>query len=69
MEPKKVDEVLKNECWVNSMNEELKQFDRNQVWTLVEKPNNFSVMKMKWVFRNKKVENGKVVRTKARLVA
>jgi len=51
------------------MKEELDQFEKNQMWTLIERPKNGSVIGTKWVFRNKLDEDGKVVRNKARLVA
>ena len=51
------------------MQEELNQFERNNVWTLVPKPENKSIIGTKWVFRNKMDETGVVVRNKARLVA
>ena len=50
------------------MQEELTNFKRNQVWTLVERPKS-NVIGTKWVFRNKQDENGMVTRNKARLVA
>ncbi|GKA87282.1 hypothetical protein Tco_0808993 [Tanacetum coccineum] len=37
-EPKKVSDALKHPGWVNSMQEELNQFARNKVWTLVPAP-------------------------------
>ena len=51
------------------MQEELNQFERNQVWDLVPKPEHQSIIGTKWVFRNKLDESGVVVRNKARLVA
>jgi hypothetical protein len=51
------------------MLEELENFERNQVWTLVEPPRNMNVIGTKWVFKNKQVEDGEVVRNKAHLVA
>ena len=51
-----------------AMQEELNNFERNQVWTLVERPNT-NVIGIKWVFCNKQDENGMVTRNKARLVA
>ena len=39
IEPKKIDEALKDVDWVNAMHEELNNFTRNQVWELVERPN------------------------------
>jgi hypothetical protein len=35
LEPKKVEEALEDESWVEAMHEEFNQFSRNEVWTLV----------------------------------
>jgi hypothetical protein len=51
------------------MHEELNQFVRNQVWTLVPRPNDYPVVGTKWIFKNKLDEDGNIVRNKARLVA
>jgi hypothetical protein len=37
-EPKKVDEALQDEGWVSAMHDELHQFTKNDVWTLVPRP-------------------------------
>jgi hypothetical protein len=50
------------------MQDELNNFKRNQVWTLVERPNT-NIIGTKWVFCNKQDENGMVTRNKARLLA
>ena len=52
-----------------AMQEELNQFERNNVWELVPNPEHQSIIGTKWVFRNKMDEFGVVVRNKARLVA
>lgn len=69
VEPKNIKEALTYESWVQAMREELEQFDRNDVMTLVECPNGVLVIGMKWVFKNKTDENGTVVKNKARFVA
>ena len=53
------------------MHEELHQFERNKVWSLVERPDpaKHNIIGTKWIFRNKQDEDGIVVRNKARLVA
>ena len=51
------------------MQEELNQFERSEVWELVPKPSNQSIIGTRWVFRNKMDENCIIVRNKARLVA
>lgn len=39
-----VTEALKDEFWISVMQEELPQFQRNNVWTLVPKPDNANVI-------------------------
>ena len=39
LEPLKVEQALGGPDWVMAMQEELNNFERNQVWTLVEQPN------------------------------
>ena len=69
IEPKNVDDALSDEFWVLAMQEELNQFERNKVWTLVPRPKNHPIIGAKWVFRNKMDEQGVITRNKARLVA
>jgi hypothetical protein len=69
IEPKKIDEALMDVDWVNVVHEELKNFTRNQVWELVERPKRHNMIGTKWVFRNKQDQDGIVVRKKARLIA
>ncbi|GJS66918.1 retrovirus-related pol polyprotein from transposon TNT 1-94 [Tanacetum coccineum] len=69
IEPKDVNEALKDESWVVAMQEELNQFIANDVWDLVPLPMSQSVIGTKWVFRNKLDENGIMSRNKARLSA
>ena len=69
MEPKKVEEALSDPDWVIAMQDELNQFEYQEVWKLVPRPDDKSVIGCRWVFRNKLDEDGIVVRNKARLVA
>ncbi|GJS77976.1 gag-pol polyprotein [Tanacetum coccineum] len=50
-------------------NDELHQFDRLKVWELVDKPFGKMIIKLKWLWKNKKDEDQTVIRNKARLVA
>jgi hypothetical protein len=68
-EPKKVDETLQDESWVSAMHDELHQFTRNDVWTVVPRPMEHNIIGTKWIFKNKIDEHGTVVQNKARLVA
>jgi hypothetical protein len=51
------------------MHEELHQFTRNDVWTLVPRPVEHNIIGTKWIFKNKTHEHGTVVRNKVHLVA
>jgi hypothetical protein len=64
----RVEEAFLDLDWVLAMQEELNNFKRNEVWTLVPRPKQ-NVVGTKWVFRNKQDEHGAVTRNKARLVA
>jgi hypothetical protein len=66
--PKNIGHELPNSNWVNSMHEELENFERNQVWELVEPPPHCKPTGTKWVWKNKEGEKGQVVRNKMRLV-
>jgi hypothetical protein len=68
-EPRDIGPALSNSSWVNVMHEELENFERNQVWTLVDPPSGVNVIGSKWAFKNKQGEDGEVIRNKTRLVA
>ncbi|GJS23904.1 retrovirus-related pol polyprotein from transposon TNT 1-94 [Tanacetum coccineum] len=68
IEPKNINEALKDENWVMAMQEELNQFKTNDVWELVPNPMDMTIIGTKWVYRNKLDKNGVVTRNKARLV-
>jgi hypothetical protein len=68
IEPRSIKEACKYENWVNTMNEELDQIEKNQTWELVLRPKNKNVIGTKWMYKKKMNENGQVIRNKARLV-
>jgi hypothetical protein len=68
IEPFRVEKALQDPDWVLAMQEELNNFKRNEVWSLVPCPRQ-NVVGTKWVFHNKQDEHGVVTRNKARLVA
>ena len=67
-ELRNIKDALDQESWVEAMNEEIEQTEKNKTWTLVLRPKNKNVIGTKWVFRNKLNEDGKVCRNKERLV-
>ena len=68
IEPKSIDEALKDEKWVEAMHEELNQFARNEVWFLVPRTAEMNIIGSKWVFRNKLDEDGVITRNKGCLL-
>ena len=51
------------------MHDELLQFQRNDIWTLVPKPEGEHIIGTKRIFSNKTDEEGNVIHNKAQLVA
>nr|GEX36682.1 hypothetical protein [Tanacetum cinerariifolium] len=53
---------------IEAMQEEIHQFDRLQVWELVDKPFGKTVIKQKSLWKNKKDDDQTIFRNKARLI-
>nr|GEW48919.1 retrovirus-related Pol polyprotein from transposon TNT 1-94 [Tanacetum cinerariifolium] len=68
MEPSNVKEAKKDPAWIESMQEELLQFKRLDVWVLVPAPDNIKPLTLKWLFKNKHDKEIMVIRNKTRLV-
>nr|GFB71295.1 retrovirus-related Pol polyprotein from transposon TNT 1-94 [Tanacetum cinerariifolium] len=68
-ELKNIKEAMADSAWIEAMQEELHQFDRLQVWELVDKPFGKSIIRPKWLRKNKKEEDKTMIRNKARLGA
>nr|GEY51105.1 putative reverse transcriptase domain-containing protein [Tanacetum cinerariifolium] len=68
-EPKNIKEAMADSAWIESMQEELYQFDRLDVCELVDKPLCTNVINLKWLWKNKRDEENTVIRKKSRLVA
>ncbi|GJW94999.1 retrovirus-related pol polyprotein from transposon TNT 1-94 [Tanacetum coccineum] len=69
VEPKNIKEAMADSAWIEAMQDKLHQFDRLKVWELVDKPFGKMIIKLKWLWKNKKDEDQTVIRNKARLVA
>jgi hypothetical protein len=52
-EPKDIGHALSDHNWVNSMHEELENFERKQFWELVDPPPGCKPIGTKWVWKNK----------------
>ncbi|KAL7618098.1 hypothetical protein Lser_V15G04336 [Lactuca serriola] len=68
IEPKTVNVALDYSDWVQTMQDELHEFERNCVWRLIPTPKEACVVGLKWVFRNKLDKEGYVICNKARHV-
>ncbi|GJV25627.1 retrovirus-related pol polyprotein from transposon TNT 1-94 [Tanacetum coccineum] len=66
-EPKNIKEAMADHAWIETMHEELHQFERPNVWELVDKPYCKNVINMKWLWKNKCDKENTVIRNKARL--
>ncbi|GJX85918.1 retrovirus-related pol polyprotein from transposon TNT 1-94 [Tanacetum coccineum] len=55
--PKNIKEAMADSAWIEAMHDELHQFDRLQVWELVDNPFGKKVIKLKWLWKNKKDED------------
>jgi hypothetical protein len=51
LESQDVGHALSDLSWVNVMHEELENFEKNQVWTLVEPPRDVNMIGTKLVFK------------------
>nr|GEV85516.1 retrovirus-related Pol polyprotein from transposon TNT 1-94 [Tanacetum cinerariifolium] len=54
---KNIKEAMADSAWIKAMEEELHQFNRLRVWELVDKPFGKSVIRLKWLWKNKKDED------------
>nr|GEY22364.1 hypothetical protein [Tanacetum cinerariifolium] len=66
---KNIKEAIADSAWIEAMQEELHWFDTLQLWKLVDKPFGKTIIRLKWLWKNKKDEYQTVIRNKARLVA
>ncbi|GJZ67968.1 retrovirus-related pol polyprotein from transposon TNT 1-94 [Tanacetum coccineum] len=60
---------MADSAWIESMQEELHQFERLDVWELVDRPLCKNVINLKWLWKNKRDEENTIIRNKSRLVA
>ncbi|CAL2255656.1 unnamed protein product [Prunus armeniaca] len=69
VDPISYEEAAKSKIWRQAMDAEIQAIERNDTWELTELPPRGKTIGVKWVFRTKLNENGKVDKYKARLVA
>ncbi|GJX28767.1 retrovirus-related pol polyprotein from transposon TNT 1-94 [Tanacetum coccineum] len=69
VEPKTYKDALTQSCWIESMQEDLHEFERLEVWELIPRPDKVMVITLKWIYKVKLDELGGILKYKARLVA
>ncbi|GJV92318.1 retrovirus-related pol polyprotein from transposon TNT 1-94 [Tanacetum coccineum] len=69
VEPKNFELATTKPSWINAMQEEIHEFERLQVWELVSCPDKVMLIKLKWIYKVKTDEFGRVLKNKVRLVA
>ncbi|GJW21801.1 retrovirus-related pol polyprotein from transposon TNT 1-94 [Tanacetum coccineum] len=66
-EPKNIKVEMADHAWIGAMQEELHQFDRLNIWELVDKPFGKNVINLKWLWKNKKDEDNTVILKRKRM--
>ncbi|GJY52879.1 gag-pol polyprotein [Tanacetum coccineum] len=69
LEPKNIKEAMSDHRWIESMQDELHQFERIDVWGLVPRPDGKNIIDVKWLWKNKSDADNIVIRNKSRLIA
>jgi hypothetical protein len=68
IETKSFKEANKIKNWIKTMDEELDQVEKNQIWELVPIPKDKNVVGTKWIFKNKLNESADIINKKSILV-
>nr|GEY17371.1 retrovirus-related Pol polyprotein from transposon TNT 1-94 [Tanacetum cinerariifolium] len=66
--PQNIKEAMTEPAWIESMQEELLQFKRLDVWVLVPAPDNIKPLTLKWLYENMHYEENTIIRNKTLLV-
>ncbi|GJR78164.1 retrovirus-related pol polyprotein from transposon TNT 1-94 [Tanacetum coccineum] len=62
-------DALTQACWIEAMQEELKEFEHLEVWKLVPRLDKVMAITLKWIYKVKLDELGGILKNKARLVS
>ncbi|GJX57403.1 retrovirus-related pol polyprotein from transposon TNT 1-94 [Tanacetum coccineum] len=68
VEPKNFKQAMSEPSWIDAMQEEIHEFERLQVCELVPCPDKVMLIKLKWIYKVKTNEFGRVLKNKERLV-
>ncbi|GJY42399.1 retrovirus-related pol polyprotein from transposon TNT 1-94 [Tanacetum coccineum] len=62
-------QAMTEPSWIDAIQEEIHEFERLEVWELMPCLNKVMLIKLKWIYKVKTDEFGRVLKNKARLVA
>ncbi|GJY75904.1 retrovirus-related pol polyprotein from transposon TNT 1-94 [Tanacetum coccineum] len=68
LEPKNIKKAMSDHNWIESMQDELHQFEILDVWKLTPRPDGKNIIAVKWLWKNKSDAENIVIRNKSRLV-
>ena len=68
-EPISYEEVSQKKDWAEAMTKEYQLIMKNDVWDIVPKPENESMVSSKWIYKLKHVPNGSIEKYKEIFVA
>nr|GEW64277.1 retrovirus-related Pol polyprotein from transposon TNT 1-94 [Tanacetum cinerariifolium] len=69
LEPKNFKQAMTEPSWIDAIQEKIHEFERLQVWKLKSCPEKVFLIKLKWIYKVKTDEFGRMLKNKARLVA
>nr|GEX28352.1 Gag-Pol polyprotein [Tanacetum cinerariifolium] len=69
IKPKNIKEAMSDHSWIESMQNEPRQFERLDVWEFVPRPDGKNIIVFKWLWKNKSDAENIVIRKKSRLGA
>ena len=68
-DPLTFEEAIEEELWAQAMDEEIECIEKNQTWELLDVPKNKYLIRVKWIYKTKKDDDGNVHKHKERMVA
>ena len=68
-QPSSYEEAVRDENWVQAMDEEIEAIEKNDTWDLIDLLKDKNLIGVKWVYKTKINEKGEIDRFKARVVA
>jgi len=68
-DPVSYEEAVKSYKWREAIDAEMESIQKNETWSLTELPAGTKKIGVKWIYKTKLNESGKVDKLKARLVA